>query len=79
MRFRGINQIEYKEGSKKLILDGERLAPGAKVSLWYLFEKDHEWVDPSGEKVSLEEKQKIKNNIEEEMLKNRVKADVEIA
>ncbi len=79
MRFRGINQIEYKEGPKKLILDGERLAPGAKVSLWYLLEKDHEWVDPSGEKVSLEEKQKIKKNIEEEMLKNHVKADVEIA
>jgi hypothetical protein len=78
VRFLGVNQVEYREGSKKLVLEGERLAPDTGISLWYWFTKNHEWLQPAGTAVSDDEKENIKENIVNYFSKKGVVVEIEI-
>lgn len=78
VRFIGVNRIEYCEGDKRLVLEGERLAPNTGASLWYWFAKNHEWIQPIGTIVNDTDKERIKENIVSYFSKKGVAVDIEI-
>lgn len=78
VRVIGVHDVEYSEGAKRVIINGERMASGGPVDIYYSFLRQHEWSSPSGVALTVADKIKIKERIEIDLMAHGIRAQVEL-